>query len=168
MWDCECDHHIPGAVTRCNPSGTAAVHQLHSRYQTLAVFFVTARLEIGFLMLKVAGAGSWDIFIMSTSDSEPLGFWFSSDDAWLSSDRGRTVVQGREGGIEYHIGTGWSWWHGYMVIVIRVTRNIFVIDTTKYLHEKSCNVRVINLLAGFSWSGDSANDQWLRIRSLCR
>ena len=66
---------------------------------------------------------------------------------------------GREGGIMCHIGTGWSWWHGYIVIVIRVTRNIFVIDTTKYLHEKSCNVRVINLLAGFSWSGDSANDQ---------
>ena len=54
---------------------------------------------------------------------------------------------------------GGARWHGYIVIVIRVTRNIFVIDTTKYLHEKSCNVRVINLLAGFSWSGDSANDQ---------
>ena len=54
---------------------------------------------------------------------------------------------------------GGARWHGYIVIVIRVTRNIFVIDTTKYLHEKSCNVRVINLLAGFSWSGDSTNDQ---------
>ena len=54
---------------------------------------------------------------------------------------------------------GGARWHGYIVIVIRVTRNIFVIYTTKYLHEKSCNVRVINLLAGFSWSGDSANDQ---------
>ena len=41
---------------------------------------------------------------------------------------------------------GGAMWHGYIVIVIRVTRNIFVIDTTKYLHEKSCNVRVINLL----------------------
>ena len=42
---------------------------------------------------------------------------------------------------------GGARWHGYIVIVIRVTRNIYVIEILdKYLHEKSCNVRVINLL----------------------
>ena len=45
---------------------------------------------------------------------------------------------------------GGARWHGYIVIVIiqdRVTRNISVIEILdKYLHEKSCNVRVINLL----------------------
>ena len=69
---------------------------------------------------------------------------------WCRGGRVESCVISEQGGAR---------WHGYIVIVIRVTRNIFVIDTTKYLHEKSCNVRVINLLAGFSWSGDSANDQ---------
>ena len=43
---------------------------------------------------------------------------------------------------------GGARWHGYIVIIQeRVTRNIYVIEILdKYLHEKSCNVRVINLL----------------------
>ena len=59
-------------------------------------------------------------------------------------------MQGREGGIECHIGTGRSyvaWIHSDRDHTRKGDpKYLCNIDTTKYLHEKSCNVRVINLL----------------------